>query len=64
VQHKYQDDFYATIPKKLAFGDYKFKECKYTGLENAPKAFMDMLAGKQEGGFGKVFIQVAADDTK
>ncbi|KAI5451086.1 hypothetical protein NCC49_001964 [Naganishia albida] len=63
-EHKYQDAFYATIPKKLAFGDYKFKECKYNGLESAPKAFMDMLAGKQEGGFGKVFIQVAADDTQ
>ncbi|KAJ9121390.1 hypothetical protein QFC24_004728 [Naganishia onofrii] len=60
---KYVDDFYATIPKKLAFGDLKFKECKYDGLENAPKAFLEMLAGKQSGGFGKVFIQVAADDT-
>ncbi|KAJ9108580.1 hypothetical protein QFC19_002296 [Naganishia cerealis] len=60
---KYVDEFYATIPKKLAFGDLKFKECKYTGLENAPKAFLDMLAGKQSGGFGKVFVQISDDDT-
>ncbi|KAJ9115908.1 hypothetical protein QFC22_005051 [Naganishia vaughanmartiniae] len=63
INAKYVDDFYATIPKKLAFGDLKFKECKYDGLESAPKAFLEMLAGKQSGGFGKVFIQVAADDS-
>ncbi|GHJ90132.1 hypothetical protein NliqN6_6534 [Naganishia liquefaciens] len=61
-EHKYSDEFYKSIPKKLAYGDLKFKEVKYDGLENAPQAFLDMLRGQQKDGFGKVFIQVASDD--
>jgi NADPH-dependent curcumin reductase CurA len=60
LESKYGSEFYKTIPRDLASGDLKFSEVKYDGLDKAPQAFIDLLAGKQGGGdgLGKVVLQI------
>jgi NADPH-dependent curcumin reductase CurA len=55
---QYEEEFYATVPRQIAAGELKIKEHHYKGLENAGKAFQDMLSGK---GFGKVLLTVAEE---
>jgi NADPH-dependent curcumin reductase len=55
---KYEDDFYAEIPKQISSGGIKIKEYAYQGLEKVPEAFQGMLSG---AGFGKVLIKVAEE---
>jgi NADPH-dependent curcumin reductase CurA len=42
----------------LAAGQIKFREDIVDGLENAPNAFIGLLAGKN---FGKLVVRVAND---
>ena len=60
LEKKYSEYFYSTIPKALGNGEIKFAEVKYDGLDKAPQAMIDLLAGKQGGGegLGKVVIEI------
>ncbi|KAI0357028.1 NAD-P-binding protein [Trametes cingulata] len=56
IRHKYEDDFYATFPKRVASGEIKYKEHPVRGLENAGQAIVDVQSGRN---FGKSVIIVA-----
>jgi NADPH-dependent curcumin reductase CurA len=60
LEKKHSEYFYSTIPKALGNGEIKFAEVKYDGLDKAPQAMIDLLAGKQGGGegLGKVVIEI------
>ncbi|MBS1302316.1 NADP-dependent oxidoreductase [Loktanella sp. SALINAS62] len=51
-------DFMSEVAPMVADGTVKFREDVADGLENAPKAFLDMLSG---GNFGKQLVRVGAD---
>ena len=53
---KYDDEFYATMPARVAKGEIKYKEHVVRGLENAGEALLDVLKG---GNFGKSVVIVA-----
>ena len=55
---KYQDRFYADMPKWIAEGDIKVKEDIADGLEAGANLFVDMLNGRN---FGKSIIRVAKE---
>jgi NADPH-dependent curcumin reductase CurA len=47
--HKYVEEFYATIPPKLANGDMKYLEDVRKGLDQAGEALLDVQLGKNIG---------------
>ena len=51
-------DFMAEVPGYIRDGRIKYRESVTEGLENAPAAFMSLLAG---GNFGKQLVKVAAE---
>ncbi|KAI0711845.1 NAD(P)-binding protein [Cerioporus squamosus] len=53
---KYIEDFYRTFPPRVASGELKYKDDVVRGLENAGKALVDVLSGKN---FGKCSVVVA-----
>jgi len=54
---EYYADFLRDVPQWIAEGKVKYREDFIDGLENAPQAFMGMLAGKN---FGKLIVRVGA----
>ncbi|KAE9405440.1 NAD(P)-binding protein [Gymnopus androsaceus JB14] len=46
---KWQKEFYEVIPKKIASGDFKYKEDITRGLENAGEALREVQTGKNHG---------------
>lgn len=52
------EEFYQQMSSWVAQGRIKYREDIVDGLENAPEAFIGMLAGKN---FGKLIIRVAED---
>ncbi|KAE9395351.1 NAD(P)-binding protein [Gymnopus androsaceus JB14] len=46
---KWEEDFYAVVPKKLASGEFKYTEDMTRGLENAGKAILEVQVGKNKG---------------
>lgn len=56
--HRYPE-FAKEVGQWLAQGKITFREDIVDGLENAPKAFIGLLEGKN---FGKLIIRVASDD--
>jgi len=51
-------EFYSQMSIWLKEGKIKYREDIVDGLENAPQAFIGMLAGRN---FGKLVIRVAKD---
>jgi NADPH-dependent curcumin reductase CurA len=52
------DEFYEQMISWLAEGRIKYREDVIDGLENAVKAFVGLLDGKN---FGKLIIRIAQD---
>ena len=50
--------FHADAAKWLAAGQIKYPETVVDGIENAPQAFLDLMAGK---GFGKMLVRIGPD---
>ncbi|KAH8818829.1 alcohol dehydrogenase [Flagelloscypha sp. PMI_526] len=59
LQHKYDEDFYKEIPKRLANGELKYREEITEGLENMIDVLGGLLTGKNHG---KAIIKVAKDE--
>ncbi|RPD54808.1 NAD(P)-binding protein [Lentinus tigrinus ALCF2SS1-7] len=55
---KYADEFYKTMPGRVAKGEIKYKEHLVKGLENSAQALLDVLQGNN---FGKSSIIVSED---
>ena len=55
---KYDDEFYATMPARVAKGEIKYKEHHVKGLENAAQALVDVLKGDN---FGKSVVVVSEE---
>ncbi|KAH9935958.1 NAD(P)-binding protein [Epithele typhae] len=53
---KYDEEFYSTVPARVASGEIKYKEHVYKGLEGASQAIVDVQSGAN---FGKAVIVVA-----
>lgn len=53
------DEFVRDMTNWLASGQVKYREDSVEGLENAPRAFMGMLDGKN---FGKLVVRVGANN--
>lgn len=49
LSHKYSSSFYSTIPRLIAEGKIKLREDVYKGLEEAPRALVDVLRGVNKG---------------
>ena len=58
-QHR-QEDFLSDVSCWLKEGKLKYKEDVVVGLENAPRAFIGLLQGKN---FGKLIVKVSDDPT-
>ncbi|KAG6831119.1 hypothetical protein H0H87_006144 [Tephrocybe sp. NHM501043] len=56
LEPKYREDFYATIPAKLASGEFKYKEDVTEGLENVGEVILQMQMGTNKG---KLVIKIA-----
>jgi NADPH-dependent curcumin reductase CurA len=56
LMERYYDDFIRDVSAWIAEGRVKYKEDIVDGLENAPQAFIGMLAGRN---FGKLLVHVA-----
>ena len=54
-----RDEFLQTMSSWLREGKIKYREDMVRGLENAPGAFLGLLAGRN---FGKLVVKVGADD--
>lgn len=57
----HQDRFLGTMGEWLRDGLIRYREHVYEGLERAPEAFADMLAGRN---FGKTLVRAAPDPTR
>jgi hypothetical protein len=55
-EEAYYEDFLRDVSQGIAAGRVRYREDITDGLENAPRAFIDMLAGKN---VGKVLVRVA-----
>ncbi|RPD54820.1 NAD(P)-binding protein [Lentinus tigrinus ALCF2SS1-7] len=55
---KYDDEFFATMPARVAKGEIKYKEHFVKGLENAGQALLDVLSGEN---FGKSVVVVSEE---
>ncbi len=58
-QHQ-QEDFLRDVSQWLKEGKLKYREDVVVGLENAPRAFTDLLRGEN---FGKLIVYVSDDPT-
>ncbi|KAH8834577.1 alcohol dehydrogenase [Flagelloscypha sp. PMI_526] len=58
LAHKYQDEFYETVPAKLKSGEMKYSEEVTVGLENAMDVLLGVLKGKNKA---KAVMQIHAD---
>ncbi|KAI1792111.1 NAD(P)-binding protein [Ganoderma leucocontextum] len=56
LEPKYLEEFFKTIPKRIASGEIKYKEHIVRGLENAGQAILDVQMGKN---LGKSVVVVA-----
>jgi len=56
LTERYYEDFIKDVSTWIAEGKVKYKEDIIEGLENAPQAFIGMLAGRN---FGKLLVHVA-----
>lgn len=56
LTERYYDDFVKDVSAWIVEGKVKYKEDIVEGLENAPQAFIGMLAGRN---FGKLLVHVA-----
>ncbi|KAI0772918.1 NAD-P-binding protein [Trametes elegans] len=56
LRPKYEDEFYATFPARVARGEIKYKEDRVRGLERAGHAIADVQSGRN---FGKSVVVVA-----
>ncbi len=56
LTERYYDDFIRDVSAWISEGGVKYKEDIVEGLENAPQAFIGMLAGRN---FGKLLVHVA-----
>ncbi|KAI8989081.1 NAD-P-binding protein [Trametes punicea] len=56
LRPKYEAEFYATFPARVARGEIKYKEHRVHGLENAGQAIVDVQSGRN---FGKCVVIVA-----
>lgn len=54
------NEFHATMSEWVGQGRIKWKETVLEGIENAPKAFIDLFKGKN---FGKMLVKVGRDPT-
>jgi NADPH-dependent curcumin reductase CurA len=54
--HRYDAEFYAVIPAKIAAGEIKYKEDITTGLEGVGSAIFRALTG---AALGKALVRVA-----
>ena len=52
-------EFLETMSAWLRAGKIRYREDVAQGLENAPAAFLGLLAGRN---FGKLIVKVGADD--
>jgi len=55
-----QDEFLTTMGGWIKDGKVKYREDFVDGLENAPEAFIGLLAGRN---FGKLVVRISADPT-
>ena len=55
---EYYADFLRDVSNWISEGSVKYREDIVDGLENAPQAFIGMLAGKN---FGKLLVRVGAE---
>lgn len=46
---QYAEEFYATVPAKLAKGELKYKETVVRSLEEVPQLFLDVQKGNNTG---------------
>lgn len=46
---KYEEDFYATLPAKIASGEIKYQEDRTIGLAEAGQAIVDVQKGANKG---------------
>ncbi|KAI0788286.1 NAD(P)-binding protein [Fomes fomentarius] len=58
LMDKYEDEFFRTVPARIASGEIKYKEHRVRGLENAGQAIVDVQNGKN---FGKMVVVVAEE---
>jgi NADPH-dependent curcumin reductase CurA len=58
LEPKYEDEFYATIPAKLASGELKYTEEVTNGLENVGDVILNVLKGTHKA---KAVIRVAEE---
>ena len=58
LRHKYEEEFYATVPARVASGELKYKEYRVQGLECAGQAILDVQTGVN---FGKCVVIVAEE---
>ena len=56
IAPKYEEEFYATFPAKVASGEIKYKEHVFNGLEKTGEAVIAVLKGENTG---KAVIHVA-----
>ena len=56
LTQKWGDEFFRTMPARVANGEVKYKEHVVRGLENAPHAIMDIHLGNN---FGKSVLVLA-----
>ena len=53
---KYREEFFRTMPSRVASGEIKYKEHRVKGLENAGQAILNVQSGKNTG---KMVVVVA-----
>jgi NADPH-dependent curcumin reductase CurA len=58
LRHKYEDEFYATVPAKLASGEFKYTEEVTKGLENVGDVILAVQKGTNKA---KAVISVAEE---
>ena len=58
LREKYEAEFYATVPARVASGQIKYKEYRVHGLERAGQAILDVQTGAN---FGKCVVAVAEE---
>ena len=56
LEPKYSEEFFSTVPPRVAKGELKYKETVVRGLENAAQAIVDIQKGEN---FGKSIVIVA-----